>query len=146
MREPEGGIKLYCKGADIVILERLQKDFPYQERIEGALEVSWNCYWTSLGCTIQFIWLPDVVSHVYIVPFRITCGVFSTLVDKRCSAHFLCRPLKPSVISNFAMSWCHTHLCFSRIWWFSGCNEKSSFEVILNVFIHYDKRTPHCQY
>lgn len=40
MREPEGGIKLYCKGADIVILERLQKDFPYQERFENALEVS----------------------------------------------------------------------------------------------------------
>eukprot|EP00066_Takifugu_rubripes_P008131 XP_003974103.1 PREDICTED: phospholipid-transporting ATPase IC-like [Takifugu rubripes] len=39
VREPEGGIKLYCKGADIVILERLQKDFPYQERIEGALEL-----------------------------------------------------------------------------------------------------------
>uniref|UniRef100_H3CHB3 Phospholipid-transporting ATPase n=1 Tax=Tetraodon nigroviridis TaxID=99883 RepID=H3CHB3_TETNG len=39
VREPEGGIKLYCKGADIVILERLQKDFPYQERIESALEL-----------------------------------------------------------------------------------------------------------
>uniref|UniRef100_A0A3B5B6U2 Phospholipid-transporting ATPase n=1 Tax=Stegastes partitus TaxID=144197 RepID=A0A3B5B6U2_9TELE len=37
--EPEGGLKLYCKGADIVILERLQKDCPYQERIERALEL-----------------------------------------------------------------------------------------------------------
>uniref|UniRef100_A0A8C2ZZ55 Phospholipid-transporting ATPase n=1 Tax=Cyclopterus lumpus TaxID=8103 RepID=A0A8C2ZZ55_CYCLU len=35
VREPEGGLKLYCKGADIVILERLQKDSPYQERIES---------------------------------------------------------------------------------------------------------------
>ncbi|XP_042339636.1 phospholipid-transporting ATPase IC [Plectropomus leopardus] len=39
VREPEGGLKLYCKGADIVILERLQKDCPYQERTERALEL-----------------------------------------------------------------------------------------------------------
>ncbi|XP_054458988.1 phospholipid-transporting ATPase IK [Anoplopoma fimbria] len=39
VREPEGGLKLYCKGADIVILERLHKDCPYQERMERALEL-----------------------------------------------------------------------------------------------------------
>ncbi|XP_054875413.1 phospholipid-transporting ATPase IC isoform X2 [Amphiprion ocellaris] len=39
VREPEGGLKLYCKGADIVILERLQKDCPYQERTKRALEL-----------------------------------------------------------------------------------------------------------
>ncbi|XP_051803658.1 phospholipid-transporting ATPase IK [Acanthochromis polyacanthus] len=39
VREPEGGLKLYCKGADIVILDRLQKDCPYQERTERALEL-----------------------------------------------------------------------------------------------------------
>ncbi|XP_056269920.1 phospholipid-transporting ATPase IC [Pseudoliparis swirei] len=39
VREPEGGLKLYCKGADIVVLERLQKDSPHQERIESALEL-----------------------------------------------------------------------------------------------------------
>ncbi|XP_068447617.1 phospholipid-transporting ATPase IC [Clinocottus analis] len=39
VREPEGGLKLYCKGADIVILERLQKDSKYQEEIERALEL-----------------------------------------------------------------------------------------------------------
>uniref|UniRef100_A0A3Q1G781 ATPase phospholipid transporting 8B3 n=1 Tax=Acanthochromis polyacanthus TaxID=80966 RepID=A0A3Q1G781_9TELE len=39
LREPEGGLKLYCKGADIVILDRLQKDCPYQERTERALEL-----------------------------------------------------------------------------------------------------------
>ncbi|XP_074523704.1 phospholipid-transporting ATPase IC isoform X2 [Halichoeres trimaculatus] len=39
VREPEGGLKLYCKGADIVILERLRKDCPYQERCERALEL-----------------------------------------------------------------------------------------------------------
>nr|XP_046248112.1 phospholipid-transporting ATPase IC isoform X2 [Scatophagus argus]XP_046248113.1 phospholipid-transporting ATPase IC isoform X2 [Scatophagus argus] len=39
VREPEGELKLYCKGADIVILERLQKDYPYQEQIERALEL-----------------------------------------------------------------------------------------------------------
>lgn len=44
VREPEGGLKLYCKGADIVILERLQKDCPYQERAEKALEVNWSFY------------------------------------------------------------------------------------------------------
>ncbi|XP_034036118.1 phospholipid-transporting ATPase IC isoform X2 [Thalassophryne amazonica] len=39
VREPEGGLKLYCKGADIVILDRLQKDCPHQERTENALEM-----------------------------------------------------------------------------------------------------------
>ncbi|XP_028259722.1 phospholipid-transporting ATPase IC [Parambassis ranga] len=39
VREPEGGIKLYCKGADIVILERLQQDCLYQERTEQALQL-----------------------------------------------------------------------------------------------------------
>uniref|UniRef100_A0A3Q3J0D8 Phospholipid-transporting ATPase n=1 Tax=Monopterus albus TaxID=43700 RepID=A0A3Q3J0D8_MONAL len=39
LREPEGGIKLYCKGADIVILERLQTDFAHQEKTERALEL-----------------------------------------------------------------------------------------------------------
>ncbi|XP_061594939.1 phospholipid-transporting ATPase IC [Cololabis saira] len=38
VREPDGGLKLYCKGADLVILERLQKDCPYQEQTERALE------------------------------------------------------------------------------------------------------------
>lgn len=50
VREPEGGLKLYCKGADIVILERLQKDLPYQESIERALEVNWSFYWTISVC------------------------------------------------------------------------------------------------
>ncbi|XP_069006033.1 phospholipid-transporting ATPase IC [Embiotoca jacksoni] len=39
VREPEGGLKLYCKGADIVILEKLQKDCPNQDSIEEALEL-----------------------------------------------------------------------------------------------------------
>ncbi|KAG7239038.1 hypothetical protein INR49_030303 [Caranx melampygus] len=39
VREPEGGLKLYCKGADIVILERLQRGGAYQERTERALEL-----------------------------------------------------------------------------------------------------------
>ncbi|XP_035997230.1 phospholipid-transporting ATPase IC [Fundulus heteroclitus] len=39
VREPEGGLKLYCKGADIVILERLQKNCPHQESTDKALEL-----------------------------------------------------------------------------------------------------------
>lgn len=39
VREPGGDLKLYCKGADIVILERLQKDRPLQEDTESALDV-----------------------------------------------------------------------------------------------------------
>nr|XP_061790612.1 phospholipid-transporting ATPase IC-like [Nerophis lumbriciformis] len=39
VREPEGALKLYCKGADIVILERLQRDCPHQESTEQALEL-----------------------------------------------------------------------------------------------------------
>lgn len=44
VREPEGGLKLYCKGADVVILERLQKNCPHQESTEMALEVKQFCY------------------------------------------------------------------------------------------------------
>ncbi|XP_077440088.1 phospholipid-transporting ATPase IC isoform X2 [Vanacampus margaritifer] len=39
VREPEGFLKLYCKGADIAILERLQRDCPHQESTEQALEL-----------------------------------------------------------------------------------------------------------
>ncbi|XP_019752668.1 phospholipid-transporting ATPase IC isoform X1 [Hippocampus comes] len=39
VREPEGALKLYCKGADIVILERLQRDCPHLESTEQALEL-----------------------------------------------------------------------------------------------------------
>ncbi|XP_066503144.1 phospholipid-transporting ATPase IC [Hoplias malabaricus] len=39
VRTPEGDLKLYCKGADVVILERLRKDNPHQQSIEQALEV-----------------------------------------------------------------------------------------------------------
>lgn len=39
VRDPGGELKLYCKGADIVILERLQKNQPLQEDTESALEV-----------------------------------------------------------------------------------------------------------
>ncbi|XP_061636277.1 phospholipid-transporting ATPase IK isoform X2 [Phyllopteryx taeniolatus] len=39
VRDPEGSLKLYCKGADIVILERLQRDCPHQESTEQALEL-----------------------------------------------------------------------------------------------------------
>lgn len=44
VREPDGGIKLYCKGADTVILERLQKDCPFLERTETALQVTMVCF------------------------------------------------------------------------------------------------------
>jgi len=41
VREPGGGLKLYCKGADMVILERLVQGCPCLESIESALEVSY---------------------------------------------------------------------------------------------------------
>ncbi|XP_061093824.1 phospholipid-transporting ATPase IC [Conger conger] len=39
VRDPEGNLKLYCKGADIVILERLQQNSPHQESNERALDL-----------------------------------------------------------------------------------------------------------
>ncbi|XP_016395800.1 phospholipid-transporting ATPase IC [Sinocyclocheilus rhinocerous] len=39
VRDPRGQLKLYCKGADIVVLERLQTDRPLQESTERALEL-----------------------------------------------------------------------------------------------------------
>lgn len=40
IRTPEGKIKIYCKGADNVILERLAKNQPYTEKTLLHLEVS----------------------------------------------------------------------------------------------------------
>src|SRR5262245_1922133 len=40
VRTPDGKIKLYCKGADTVILERLSKNQPYTEKTLLHLEVS----------------------------------------------------------------------------------------------------------
>ncbi|XP_053094267.1 phospholipid-transporting ATPase IC [Pangasianodon hypophthalmus] len=39
VRTPEGAIKLYCKGADAVVLERLQKGNLHEDSTEHALEV-----------------------------------------------------------------------------------------------------------
>jgi len=39
VRTPEGKIKLYCKGADTVILERLSKSQLYTEKTLLHLEV-----------------------------------------------------------------------------------------------------------
>ena len=40
VRCPDGKIKLFCKGADTVILERLSEDQPYTEKTLIHLEVS----------------------------------------------------------------------------------------------------------
>lgn len=39
VRTPEGQIKLYCKGADTVILERLSKNQPFVDKTMVHLEV-----------------------------------------------------------------------------------------------------------
>ena len=39
VRGPDGKIKLYCKGADTVIVERLAPSQPYTERTLAHLEV-----------------------------------------------------------------------------------------------------------
>ena len=39
IRGPDGRIKLYCKGADTVILERLSEKQPYTEKTLMHLEV-----------------------------------------------------------------------------------------------------------
>lgn len=40
IRTPEGKIKIYCKGADTVILERVARNQPYTEKTLLHLEVS----------------------------------------------------------------------------------------------------------
>lgn len=77
VREPEGGLKLYCKGADLVILQRLQKDYPYQERIERAMEVNWSFYWTIGVWSYRVYNLYDALLisfgfHFCIMQFKIT--------------------------------------------------------------------------
>lgn len=43
VRTPEGKIKLYCKGADTVIFERLASEGQtYTEATSNHLEVSWS--------------------------------------------------------------------------------------------------------
>ncbi|XP_068175342.1 phospholipid-transporting ATPase IC [Antennarius striatus] len=55
VREPEGGLKLYCKGADMVILQRLQKNCPHQEGIERALELFANACLRTLCVAVRFV-------------------------------------------------------------------------------------------
>lgn len=60
VRDPQGTIRLYTKGADTVILERLQRRGPNETFTEMALDVSpmpawggkgWSpCYWLWPGC------------------------------------------------------------------------------------------------
>jgi phospholipid-transporting ATPase len=42
IRMPDGKIKLYCKGADTVILERMSKNQPYTSQTFQHLEVEWS--------------------------------------------------------------------------------------------------------
>jgi len=53
VRLPNGKIKLYCKGADTVILERVSKNQPYTDKTLLHLEVSFDfsrlAYCLSLG-------------------------------------------------------------------------------------------------
>ena len=43
IRGPDGRIKLYCKGADTVILERLGPNQQYTDRTMAHLEVGKSC-------------------------------------------------------------------------------------------------------
>lgn len=52
VRGPDGRIKLYCKGADTVILERLSERQPYTEKTLVHLEV---CNLLSLSSSFKFI-------------------------------------------------------------------------------------------
>ena len=40
VRDPEGGLKLFCKGADLVIFERLQANDPHRDITDKFLEVT----------------------------------------------------------------------------------------------------------
>lgn len=64
VREPEGGLKLYSKGADLVILERLQKGDTNQEGIEAALEVSIQTWFYSSLMSLNAKWLSYTQSFV----------------------------------------------------------------------------------
>lgn len=44
LRSPDGRIRLYCKGADTVILERLSNDNPFTASTLEHLEVSYNTF------------------------------------------------------------------------------------------------------
>lgn len=44
VRTPEGKIKIYCKGADTVILERLAENNPYTEATLSHLEVNLSLF------------------------------------------------------------------------------------------------------
>lgn len=50
IRGPDGRIKLYCKGADTVILERLSANQPYTDATLIHLEVGTS---TTIGCPTE---------------------------------------------------------------------------------------------
>uniref|UniRef100_A0A8B9KZG7 Phospholipid-transporting ATPase n=1 Tax=Astyanax mexicanus TaxID=7994 RepID=A0A8B9KZG7_ASTMX len=61
VRTPDGGLKLYCKGADVIILERLRKGSPHQESTEQALEAfAQSCLRTlcvAVRCVSEAQWM-----------------------------------------------------------------------------------------
>lgn len=59
VRTPEGSIRLYCKGADTVIYERLHRTNPTKQETQDALDVSltFTLYATGSKLTLCYCFL-----------------------------------------------------------------------------------------
>lgn len=55
VRTPEGSIRLYCKGADTVIYERLHRMNPMKQETQDALDVSFT-FTLSAGESTHVFW------------------------------------------------------------------------------------------
>lgn len=54
VRTPEGNIRLYCKGADTVIYERLHQTSPMKQETQDALDVSLTSTLYATDCKLPF--------------------------------------------------------------------------------------------
>jgi hypothetical protein len=85
VRMPNGKIKVYCKGADTVILERLSKNQPYTEKTLVHLEVAIYLLIFGLVADVRWVGLRDggAADAVSRVPGHSRAGVQAVGGDLR---------------------------------------------------------------
>lgn len=87
VKSPDGRIRLYCKGADTVIYERLSPNSRHKETTQTALDVSLHCF--ILICTVFHCCVQSVFSLVS-VEWNTVCVLCFRSLPTRLYGHCAC--------------------------------------------------------
>ena len=93
IRGPDGKIKLYCKGADTVILERLGPNQPYTDRTLAHLEVNGR---SSGFCAFSYAFRRNMQPRDF--EHYVSPGAMSPTRNTDSGQLFMTRPLRPSMV------------------------------------------------